>query len=409
MKIGNILKKRKERSKYEDAATVDRIKMVQEFGNGFYTWNGKLYKSDIVMACIRPYAKAIGKAAAKHIRETMEGEKRRIRTNPEPYIRFLLEEPNPYMCGQVMQEKIANQLALNNNAFLLIIRDENGIAAELYPIPCAGAEIKYKDNDLYIKFTYQNGKQSTFPYSDIVHIRNDYINNDIFGENPRETLAGLMECVGVIDQGIVKAIKNSNIITWLLKFTQSLRPEDLKSNVKAFVDNYLAFETETFGAAGVDSKVDAQRIEPKDYVPNALQTKNIIERIYAFFNTNEKIVHSNYTEDEWISYYEGVIEPVLMQMSNEYTRKLFTRRERGFGNQIIFESSSLTFASMNTKLQLVQYVDRGIMTPNEVRRYMNMAPLDGGDEPLLRKDTGKLTKGGEEDEKSRDQRDDRIK
>ena len=37
-----------------------------------------------------------------------------------------------------------------------------------------------------------------------------------------------MEIVNTTDQGIVKAVKNSNIIRWLLKFNQTLRPEDIK-------------------------------------------------------------------------------------------------------------------------------------------------------------------------------------
>ena len=50
---------------------------------------------------------------------------------------------------------------------------------------------------------------------------------------------------------------------------------------------------------------------------------------------------------------------------------------------------------MSTKLNLVQFVDRGVMTPNEVRYYLQMAPINGGDKALLRKDTGTLADGGE--------------
>ena len=76
-----------------------------------------------------------------------------------------------------------------------------------------------------------------------------------------------------------------------------------------------------------------------------------------------------------------------MQLSGEYTRKLFSRRERGFGNKIMFEASNLTFASMQTKLNLVQYVDRGIFTPNEVRDILHYAPIEGGDVAVRRLDT----------------------
>ncbi len=379
---------------FKNVGQSARYKMIVETGNGLYAWNGKLYQSDIVRACIKPRAKAVGKLIAKHIRIAENNGQRKIETNPLPYIRFLLEEPNPYMTCQVMQEKIANQLALNNNAFVLIMRDDFGMPCELYPIPCTSAECIYKNGELYLKFYFLNGKNLTAPYTEIIHLRDDFCNNDIFGDNPAEALTSLMNVVSILDQGLIRAIKNSGVIRWLLKYAAPMRPEDLKKNVKNFADTYLNIESDTFGAAGVDGKIaDAERIEPKDYVPNAALIDRQTERIYSFFNTNRKIVNSEYTENDWISYYESVVEPVAVQMANEYTRKLFSRRERGCGNKIIFESSNLTYASMQTKLSLVSFVDRGIMTPNEVREILNYAPIDGGDVPLLRKDTGTL--GGE--------------
>lgn len=368
-----------------------KFELITERGNGFYSWNGNLYQSDIIRSCIRPKAKAIGKLVAKHIREGPDG----IKVNPEPYMRFLLEEPNPYMTGQMMQEKLATQLSLNNNAFALIVRDEFGYPYQLYPIPCLGVEAIYdKNGELFLKFTLQNGKLLTFPYRDIIHLRQDFNENDIFGDSPAKAITSLMEVVNTTDQGIVKAIKNSNVIKWLLKFPNMLKPEDIKKNVDDFVKNYLSIDADTGGAAGIDAKCDIQQVKPESYVPNAAQMDRTLQRIYSFFNTNEKIVQSKYTEDEWNSYYESEIEPLSIQMSGEYTRKLFTRKERGFGNKIIFEASSLQYASMQTKLNLLQMVDRGAMTPNEWRWVMNMGPIEGGDKPIRRLDTAPVTEGG---------------
>lgn len=69
------------------------FKMITETGNGFAAWTGDVYDSDIVRACIRPFSKAVGKLQAKHVRR-YNG---KVDVNPEPYMRFLLEEPNPYM------------------------------------------------------------------------------------------------------------------------------------------------------------------------------------------------------------------------------------------------------------------------------------------------------------------------
>lgn len=374
---------RKREPTKNEKADKSIMKMVTTWGESFYAWNGKLYESDIVRSCIRPKVKAVGKLVGKHIRADATG----LKVNPDANIRFLLSEPNPYMTGQQMQEKVATQLCLNNNAFILIVRDENGKPVQLYPIPCVMCETKYDDGELFLKFQYRNGKTGIFPYSQIIHLRQDFNEDDIFGESPAGAIAEMMDVIGTIDQGIIKAIKNSGIIRWMLTFNQSMRPEDIKKNVKEFVENYLSVESDTWGAAGVDSKAKAERIEPKDYVPNAIQTEKTINRIYSFFNTNEKIVQSKWTEDEWNAYFEAEIEPAAIQMGETYSVRLFTRKERGFGNKIVFEASNLQCASLTTKLAFQSMVDRGAMTPNEWRASMNMSPIPGGDAPIRRLDT----------------------
>lgn len=378
MKI-NLKKKREPTEK----AQKEVIRMVNTWGEHYYSWDGKLYNSDIVRSCIRPKVKAIGKLVGKHIRES----DKELMVNPDANIRFLLSEPNPYMTGQQFQEKLANQLVLNNNAFALIIRDENGKPQQLYPIPCEICETKWINNELWLKFIYKNGNTQQFPYREIIHLRQDYNENDIFGTSPAPALKDMMEVIGTIDQGMIKAIKNSGIIRWLLTFTNSMRDEDIKSNVKKFVDNYMSIDNDTFGAAGVDAKANITRIEPKDYVPNALQSKEVINRIYSFFNTNEKIIQSKWEENEWIAYYEAEIEPVVIQLGEVYSVRLFNRHERAYGDKIIFEANNLQCASISTKLSFVQMVDRGAMTPNQWCALFNMAPLPGGDKPIRRLDT----------------------
>ncbi|MDO5345309.1 MAG: phage portal protein [Lachnospiraceae bacterium] len=384
MRFFNRSIRNRSREPTRNAGAGSTLQMVSLYGEYFYGWNGKLYESDIVRSCIRPKVKAVGKLAAKHIQENSSG----IKVNHKAWVRILLRKPNPLMTMQQFLEKMTTQLCLSNNAFALIIRDKNGYPTQLYPIPASMAEAIYgKDGTLYIKFTYRNGKTSIFYYDDLIHLRQDYNSHDVFGDSPGAALSQLMECVGIIDQGIVKAIKNSGIIRWFLRFSQSLRPEDIQANVKTFVDDYLTYESETFGAAGVDAKADAKQIEPKDYVPNALITQQVHERLYSFFNTNKKIVQSNWTEDDWNAYFEAEIEPLAIQLSDIFTNALFSVREQEAGNRIVFEASNLQCASLNTKLAFQAMVDRGAMLVNEWRATMNLAPVEGGDKPIRRLDT----------------------
>lgn len=373
----------------KQAPTTTRFEMINDSGGGFFAWNGDIYQSDIIRACIRPKAKAVGKLIAKHIRDNST----EFKVNPDSYMRFLLEEPNPLMTGQMFQEKMAVQLELNHNAFAYVKRNDFGYPTEVYPIPCTTVEVvEGAQGDIFLKFYFKNGKQMTIPYTDIIHLRKDFNDNDFFGEHPGNALAQLMEIVTTTDQGIVKAIKNSAVVKWILKFKSVLKQEDIDSQVKNFVNNYLNISNDG-GAASSDPRYDLEQVKPEAFVPDSKQMQETVQRIYNFFNTNEKIIQSKYNEDEWTAYYESEIEPFAMQLAGEYTRKLFSRRERGFGNKIIFESSSLQYASMSTKMNLVQMVDRGSLTPNEWRAILSLGPIEGGDKPIRRLDTALVKEG----------------
>ena len=111
------------------------------------------------------------------------------------------------------------------------------------------------------------------------------------------------------------------------------------------------------------------------------------QRIYDYFGTNDDIVQSKFNEDKWNAYFEAKIEPFARKLSEEMSRKIFSRRERGFGNRIVAEANSLQYASMSTKLNLLQMVDRGALTPNEWREVLNLGAIEGGDKAVRRLDT----------------------
>ncbi len=380
---------------------LSSVQLVNETGNFFTAWNGKVYENDIVRGALSARAKRICKIELKHCFKP-DGQLERVDMSAN--YRFMLQEPNPYMSIVDFLEKMSNLSALNGNAFALILRDENGVPRQLYPIPAVNAEAKYNDDgSLYLLFTLKNSERYQFAYEDIIHIREDYNENDIFGTSKFPSLAPLMEIVNTTDQGIINAIKNSAVIRWLLKINTALRDEDIKKKAQTFADNYLKISGNGIGVAATDTKTDATQINPTDYVPNASQMDRTKSRILSLLNINEKIIQGTANEDEENSYYEAEIEPWISKLANEMTRKLFSRRQRGCGNYIVAGSFNLQVASFKTKLNLFQMVDRGALTPNEWREAMGLTPIEGGDVPLRRLDTQAVSNlegentGGEEE------------
>lgn len=376
----------------ETPKTVTKFQMIDEPSSGFVGFGGNVFEADILRSAVRPLATAIGKTVPKH--------RFNDKVNPNVNVLMVLMEPNRIMSMQMLLEKTIWQYRVNGNAFIYVERDEKGRLIGLYPIVSNSLELLMNPSgEYFIKFYLRDGKPYTFRYSDLIHIRNDYTTNEILGDSLAPSLLPLLEVVQTTDQGIIAAIKNSNIVKWLLKFNQTLRPEDIKANTKQFVEDFLRTDSEGIGAAGIDSKADAVQVQPYSYVPEKEQSAATRQRILDLLNTNDAIVNSTFTENQWIAYYETQIEPVLIQLSDGFTKAFFTRRERALGNSIMFESNNLQFASMQTKLQMVGWLDRGVMTVNEYRTIaLGLEPVEGGDMRLLRKDTDRLdqNKGKEE-------------
>jgi len=384
-------------NKTDGTPLMKRFELVSSSDSSFYPWNGKLFESDIIRAAIRPKANAVGKLNAKHIRGLGDS----MKINPEPLIKAILEQPNPYMSMQDFLTKMTFQRELNHNAFAYIKRDDFGNPAEVYPVPYSSIELFEQNQEVYLRFMFWTGKYITVPYTDVIHLRKDFNDNDFFGDKGTLALKNIMEVITTTDQGIVSAVKNSAVIKWIMKFKSVLQPKDVEIQLKEFTKNYLSI-TNTGGAAASDPRYDLEQVKDNSFVPNAAQMDRSIQRLYSYCGVNDAIVQGKWTEDQWNAFYEAEIEPIIIQLSNAFTRAFFTKQKRALGNKIIFEASNLQYASMGTKLGLVAMVDRGAMTPNEWREVLNLGPIEGGDKPIRRLDTAEVdkTKPVEEDDSS---------
>ena len=368
-----------------------QYQLISSSNSAFVPFDGNAFNNDIVRSALRPKANAIGKCTAKHIM----GEDINMQVYPSKKIKDILRQPNPYMSMQDFLTKMVYQRELNHNAFAYIKRDNMGRPLEIYPIPYSGVELVEVAGDLYCRFQFLMGKYMTVPYTDLIHLRKDFYENDFFGEQGVLALKNIMDVLVTTDQGVVNAVKNSAVIKWIMKFKQVLHPEDKEYQVKDFTKNYLSIE-KGGGVVASDPRYDVEQVQQTSYVPNAAQSKETIQRLYSYFGVNDAIVQNKYKEDEWLSFYESEIEPILIQLSEAFTKAFFSEREKGFGNRIVFEASNLSFASMKTKLRLVELLDRGIMNANEIRRILNLPPVEGGDEYVRRLDTAPVSENKDE-------------
>lgn len=357
---------------------VTYFKTLNDYVPFFSAFDGNLYDSDIVRTCIDAIARHAGKLKAKHIRR-VDGEI--IQTNSN--IEWLLQvRPNEYMNGYDFIYKIVSQLYSNNNAFVYIRVDGNKITG-FYPINFSTVELVEFQGELYCRFLFKTGYQMTVPYTDLIHLRRHFNREDIFGEDGRKPFKPTLDLINTINQGISNAIKSSARIRGWLKFNQVMRPEDLKEARDKFVADYLSISNDG-GIAAVDTKGDFTPAKLEPVLADDKQMTVTRENAYRYFGVNDKIIQGNYNEDEFNAFYSSVLEPIAIQLSLEFTAKIFTNKELGFGNEIIFNANRLTFASNNTKVNMARYIlPYGILTVNEMREIFELEPVEDGDKRLI--------------------------
>lgn len=302
----------------------------------------------------------------------------------EDIYHIIAEQPNEIMNAYDFYYKIFSELYLNNNVFVYIMRDENLKVIGLYPILFNQADFIEYQNQIYVKFRFGTGKIRTVAYNDLIHLRRFFCKNDILGGSNLPVVSAL-SFQHILKEGIINAIKITMSIKGYLKSTKSmLSPKDAKKLRDNFIKDFVSDDNSS-GIGALDATTDFKEVNLDPTVASDAQMTDNKNEILDYFNLNENIIQSKYSEDEWNAFYESVLEPLGIQIGMEFTNKIFTYGERYHGNKIIFEANRLQYASNKTKIEVARYLNNYLYI-DEIREILNLAPLPNGEGQKLMQD-----------------------
>lgn len=278
--------------------------------------------------------------------------------------------------------KIAAALVRKSNSFAAVLyNDDFTKIKQIVPLTVSSFRIYEDDNDnILFRFTWEyDGKTYVLPYQNVIHIRARFNKKRFIGTPPDQSIKNTLELLDTTGQALRNAVKNSANLKGYLKYTNFADNEKLKAKVREFQAAYMSAENDG-GLAGLDSSMEFHEINQRTPTIPTLQSQFLRDNLYRYYNVNENILMSKFTEAEWNAFYESVIEPIALQLSLEFTFKLLTERERGYGNKIIFTSNRLQYATLQTRAAIGSTLyDRGIITINEYRELMYYEPIEDGD------------------------------
>lgn len=363
-----------------DSNKYTNAQLINSYTNFITNYNAEIYNDLSVRSCVDTIARHVAKLKPVHIIQDENG-----RNAQKSSINSLLaNRPNIYMSTSDFLYKVASQLLYYGNAFVYIKKDNKQNINGFYPIDFTSCELKEYDNNLYLKFNFNNAKNIVIPYTDIIHIRRNYSTHDLLGQDAYKPLLETLTNLSKSRQSISNKVENGGKISGILKLSGMVSQSEWKTKAELFADWFKSSTSKSGGVATIDSTADFIPVSTKAESTEEAQLKYLQTEVYSYFGINEAIVNGSYNETEWQAFYESIIEGIKIQLSQEFTAKVFTEKEKEYGNIIDFNSNRLTYASTTNKVNMVKELGAlGLLTTNEARELFDLPPVEDGDKRLV--------------------------
>lgn len=357
-------------------------KLLNTYQSNFIPFSGNAWEVNTVRAAIHSFARRAATVQPRHIRR---GDGKMLDVTSE-LNNILQYQPNPYTTAYKFYYRLAAQYKLYNNAFVYPVWGANGKLEALYNINAQEIKLLEHQGELFCKFNFYNGRSYTFPYADFIHIGSMFADNDIFGSS-NAAIMPVLQTANTFNQSMSKFAELVAIVRGILKVQASTKNEDLKARRDDFIRDNLKMENNGAGVIVTDNKYDYTPITDKQTPIPQGQLTYIKGEIYDYFGTNEAIVQNKATAEQEDDFYEGEVKPFLMQIQQAFTNCFFTRKERGYGNEIVAEGNKLQYAKLSDKLAAVKYLSEiGGLMLDQALTTLGFPPI-GGEEGKRRVQT----------------------
>lgn len=340
-----------------------------------YSGRGQnIYMNDVVQQTLDCIVNELKKLNPTHVR--YEG------FDPVPVdgpLQQVLNDPNPLMTTSEFIEKWAWMLLLTYNAFIYVQRNDKGTVTGYYPLnPQQVTFMETPDGKLYLKLRFGSGYESTIPYDSIIHLKTHFAQNDLMGGNEygQPDQEHIKKTIGINDdllEGLRKAMKVSCAVNGVVKYKVMMDEERMKKNIEVFEKKLQDSES---GLLPMDTKEEYLPLNRDIRLVDKDTLEFLDKKIMRNWHVPANIVLGSYKTEEYASFYQAALEPIIISASQGFTKKTFTKQQAGgYKNKIMFFMKELIFADTSQTLAVVkELAQTGALFENEKRVAFGFAP-----------------------------------
>lgn len=333
------------------------------------------------MSGVNAHARHFSKIRPKaYLKENLNKTKNHI-TN------ILSLQPNKLMTASKLYEIVANDYYTYNLAILFLEWDYDNYLEPLkaiWPVNLDQNSFEFRVNEKtgspYIKFTI-DGIERVAGIDDLIILSRNANSRAIFGKQ-NKAIDGTLKMIQTNYEGLDQAIRMSNFIRFIVQTATVLDEKVKKKKAEDFYKDWI--DKNKLGVIYADGAqnvtlVDTSKGKYAEPEYMASMKKDILD----YLAINEKIINNTFNEDDWQAYYEGTVEPLIMELEDQLTIKIFTPKEIACGNQIKILADRLQTASIKTRATLAdRYLKLPIVVPNVICDLLFLPRMEGGDKPM---------------------------
>ena len=357
--------------------------MINGYAPIFSQFGTDVYASDVVQQALKCIVDEIKKLNPTHIRM--------IDNDPVPIkstVQTVLDDPNPLMTTSEFLEKLTWLLLLNYNAFIVPTfrtwRDPNTgeerrYYERLWPLkPCQVNFIEDASGRLFVNFMFESGYTTTIPYDDVIHIKynysiNDYMGGDLTGQPDHKALLKTLQLNNNLLNGVAKAMNASYSVNGVVKYNTMMDDGKMEEALKELERKLNNSES---GFLPIDLKAEFIPLEHKSEIVDPATLRFVDEKILRNWGVPLSILKGDFNKSQYAAFYQKTLEPLIIAISQAFTKKIFTEREKAFGNEIKLYPKDLVFMTVDQTIEMVTLLaNTGAIFENEKRTAFGLRPL----------------------------------
>lgn len=349
----------------DDAVTVSKIIDLLNRGTPLISFGRDLYNIPEVRTAINFIAEKVASVPFYHARADTNGKIEPINGR----IQYVLGvRTNPYQSPQVFWTYAITRLLLTNNVFIMPDWDDTGQLRALYVLPFSQFEFS-QDEEGRLIITFPYARKFEFYYDDIIHLQRFPTQ---MGGIQKQATGSYVQIVNTLQDQAVNDSKNSQRIAALLQVKTQLKSSDMKKKLDEFKDLFLTSENTTgFGMIGAEYEVHNLDLKLQPLNKDLLEA--IVGYMYIYFGGSKEIITNTAEELQYEQFIDNTIKPLVFQIEEELTYKLFSNKEIYHNNRILAELIDLEISTLSAKTVFFkEMLFGGVMNRNEIRKRVGL-------------------------------------